>query len=87
MVEKSRTGKTVKKNKNQNENQNKNENKNATQYIHRLIYWLALVRQRKGRFPGQIPEYHLLKRQRICILPGTSRPSAETNRADEVILS
>ena len=31
--------------------------------------------------PAKMPEYHLLKRQRICILPGTSRPSAETNRS------
>jgi len=62
-------------------NTNKKQNQNATRYIHRLIYWLAIVRQRKGRFPGQMPEYHLLNRQRICILPGTSRPSAETNRS------
>ena len=55
----------------------------TTRYIHRLIYWLAPVRQRKGCFPGQMPEYHLLNRQRICILSGSSRPSAETNRADK----
>ena len=48
----------------------KNKNKNATQYIHRLIYWLALVRQRKGCFPGQMPKHYLLNRQRISIWPG-----------------
>jgi len=60
-----------------------NKNKNATQYIHRLIYYhrLALVRQRQGRFPGQMPKHYLLNRQRISILPGTSRQSAETNRS------
>ena len=43
-----------------NANKKQNQNQNATRYIHRLIYWLAIVRQRKGRFPGQMPEYHLL---------------------------
>ena len=28
-----------------------------------------------------MPEHYLLKRQRTSILPGTSRPSAETNRS------
>ena len=59
-------------------NKNKKKNKNATQYIHRLIYY---HRQRKGCFPGQIPEHYLLKRQRTSISPGTNRPSAETNRS------
>ena len=58
----------------------KNKNKNATQYIHRLIYY---HRQRKGRFPGQMPKHYLPNRQWISILPGTSCPSVETNRADE----
>ena len=62
---------------------NTNKRKNATRYIHRLIYWLAIVRQRKGCFPGQMPKHYLPNRQWISILPGTSRPSVETNRADE----
>jgi len=53
-----------------NTNKKQNQNENATRYIHRLIYCLASVRQRKGRFPGQMPEYHLLNRQWISILPG-----------------
>ena len=59
-------------------NKNKKKNKNATQYIHRLIYWLALVRQRKDVSPAKL---YLLNRQWISILPGTNRPSAETNRS------
>ena len=31
--------------------------------------------------PAKMPEYHPLNRQRICILSGPSRPSAETNRS------
>ena len=58
----------------------KNKNKNTKQYIHRLIYY---HRQRKGRFPGQMPKHYLPNRQWISILPGTSCPSVETNRADE----
>ena len=46
---------------------NKNKDKNATQYIHRLIYY---HHQRKGCFPGQMPEHYLPKRQRTSILPG-----------------
>ena len=53
-------------------------NQNATQYIHWLIYWLAIVRQRKEVSPAKC---YLLNRQWICILPGPSRPSAETNQS------
>ena len=61
-----------------NQNEKNNNKKNATQYTHWLIYWLAIVRQRKDASPAKC---YLLNRQRICILPGTSRPSAETNRS------
>jgi len=36
-----------------NTKEKQNQNENATRYTRRLIYCLAIVRQRKGRFPGQ----------------------------------
>ena len=41
----------------------------------------TIIVSAKDASPAKMPDYHLLKRQRICILPGTSRPSAETNRS------
>jgi len=38
-----------------NTKEKRNQNENATRYVRRLIYRLASVRQRKGRFPGQMP--------------------------------
>ena len=54
-------------------------------YVHLSATALAKLSQqtvqRKDVSPAKMPEYHLLNRQRICILSGTSRPSAETNRS------
>jgi len=39
------------KNSTRNTKEKQNQNENATRYIRRLIYCLAIDRQRKGRFP------------------------------------
>jgi len=43
------------RNSNSKHEQEADQSENATQYVRRLIYRLASVRQRKGRFPGQMP--------------------------------
>ena len=46
-----------------NTKEKRNQNENATRYNRRLIYCLAIDRQRKDVFPGHMPEYHPLNKQ------------------------
>ena len=53
-----------------NTKEKQNQNENATRYIRRLMYCLAIDRQRKEVSPAKL---YLLNRQWISILPGTIR--------------
>jgi len=62
-----------------NTKEKQNQNENATHYTRRLIYCLARVRQRKGRFPGQNAPI-LSPKKAMAVTSVTSLTSAETNR-------
>jgi len=66
----------------ENSTRNTNKKQNATRYIHRLYILVSFSPSAQGTLPrpnARIPS----PEKATGILPGTSRPSAETNRADK----